>query len=162
MTVQEYNLSVELYADGVFRFMMKLTKQDSDSDDLLQTAYEKLWRNYSNVDFEKVKSWLFTTSYRLFIDGKRKSRTDYTDSLQDTPQIGNEDNFDLKEVLNKALEMIPAIQKSCILLRDYEGYSYDEIGEILELNEAQVKVYIFRARVKMKQILTEKFNVTGV
>ena len=44
------------------------------------------------------------------------------------------------------MEKLPEVQKSAILLRDYEGYSYKEIGEILELQESQVKVYIFRAR----------------
>ena len=57
-----------------------------------------------------------------------------------------EDNFDLKEVLEEALNTLPEKQKAVILLRDYEGYSYDEIAEITELSASQVKVYIFRAR----------------
>jgi RNA polymerase sigma-70 factor (ECF subfamily) len=57
-----------------------------------------------------------------------------------------DDNFDLKEVLEEALNTLPEKQKAVILLRDYEGYSYDEIAEITELSASQVKVYIFRAR----------------
>jgi RNA polymerase sigma-70 factor (ECF subfamily) len=41
------------------------------------------------------------------------------------------------------------------LLRDYEGYSYDEIGEITGLNESQVKVYIYRARISLKNYLVK-------
>ena len=59
----------------------------------------------------------------------------------------------LKELINKALETLPDIQRTVILLRDYEGYSYEEIGSITGLNESQVKVYIFRARQTLKSYL---------
>ena len=56
-------------------------------------------------------------------------------------------------MLEKALAALPEIQRTVVLLRDYEGYSYEEIGEITNLNESQVKVYIFRARQKMKEMI---------
>ncbi|HMG15584.1 MAG TPA: RNA polymerase sigma factor [Saprospiraceae bacterium] len=160
MTVQEYNNSVDQYSDSVYRFVLKLTRSRTDADDLVQISFEKLWLRYESVDFTKVKSWLFTTSYRAFIDSKRRARIDYVEVMPDGIEKENSYQFELKEILNKALDMIPEIQKSCILLRDYEGYPYDEIGQILDLSEAQVKVYIFRARTKMKQILTENFNLS--
>ena len=55
--------------------------------------------------------------------------------------------------LNEAISKLPEDQRSVIMLRDYEGYSYDEIGRITGLNESQVKVYIFRARVFLKNYL---------
>ncbi len=160
MTVQEYNISVDQFSDSVYRFVLKLTRSQTDADDLVQISFEKLWLRYDSVDFTKVKSWLFTTSYRAFIDSKRRSRIDFLEVMPDGIEKENAYQFELKEILNKALDMIPEIQKSCILLRDYEGYPYDEIGQILDLSEAQVKVYIFRARTKMKQILTENFNLS--
>ena len=60
---------------------------------------------------------------------------------------------DLKEVINEAVSRLPEIQRTVILLRDYEGYAYEEIGEITGLNESQVKVYIFRARSFLKQYI---------
>jgi RNA polymerase sigma factor (sigma-70 family) len=66
---------------------------------------------------------------------------------------------DLKEILNEALEKLPEIQKSAILLRDYEGYDYKEIGEILNLNESQVKVYIFRGRQTLKNYIVHAENL---
>jgi RNA polymerase sigma-70 factor (ECF subfamily) len=56
-------------------------------------------------------------------------------------------------VLNNALDKLPEIQKSVVLLRDYEGYDYAEIGKITGLNESQVKVYIFRARATLKNYI---------
>jgi len=69
------------------------------------------------------------------------------------------DYNDLKEILKVALEKLPEIQKSVIMLRDYEGYSYQEIGEITQLNESQVKVYIFRARKTLRNYLGKLENV---
>jgi RNA polymerase sigma-70 factor (ECF subfamily) len=67
---------------------------------------------------------------------------------------GHESGYsDLKEVLDEAVAQLPEIQRSVLLLRDYEGYSYKEIGEITDLNETQVKVYIYRARIFMKNYL---------
>ena len=61
--------------------------------------------------------------------------------------------FESNEVVERAVSILPPIQKSVILLRDLQGYSYKEIGEILELSDAQVKVYLFRARKKIKKQL---------
>jgi RNA polymerase sigma-70 factor (ECF subfamily) len=61
--------------------------------------------------------------------------------------------FESKQVVDRALSILPPIQKSIILLRDLEGYTYDEIGEILALSPSQVKVYLFRARNKIKKQL---------
>ena len=66
---------------------------------------------------------------------------------------GKEDKheFELKEIIDKALNELPEQHKTILLLRDYEGYNYKEIGEIMKLNESQVKVYLFRARKKVKE-----------
>jgi RNA polymerase sigma-70 factor (ECF subfamily) len=58
-------------------------------------------------------------------------------------------------VLDNALNKLPEIQRTVVLLRDYEGYNYKEIGEITQLTEPQVKVYIYRARIALKEIIGE-------
>ena len=71
----------------------------------------------------------------------------------------NSTNFELKEIIDKCLKTLPEIQKSILLLRDMEGYSYEEIGEMLNLNESQVKVYLFRARQKIKDQIKDISNI---
>jgi RNA polymerase sigma-70 factor (ECF subfamily) len=65
------------------------------------------------------------------------------------------EDFDLQTILHEALDKLPVIQKTVVLLRDYEGYNYAEIAEITALNESQVKVYIFRARQTLKSYLKQ-------
>ena len=155
MTVSEFNQSVDLYSDNIYRFILKNMKDKDEASDVVQDAFEKVWLKASEVAFEKAKSYLFTTAYRLMLERiKKKKRQEPIDnSLRIVAGSGREPDFDLKRVLQEALEKLNEIQRSVILLRDYEGYSYQEIGEITGLNESQVKVYIFRARVALKNYL---------
>jgi len=102
----------------------------------------------------KSKSYLFTTAYHLMIDLLRREKKQGNFNEVKQEDIMHTSQYsDLGEVLERGLEMLPDIQKSVILLRDYEGYSYEEIGQITELNESQVKVYIFRARLFLKNYI---------
>jgi RNA polymerase sigma factor (sigma-70 family) len=154
MNVKEYNHSVDLYSDHVFRFILKNIRDEERARDIVQDSYEKLWRNAENVNFEKVKSYLFTTAYHTMIDLLRKDKRQTSiEDYQIPEEMHDEQYSDLAEILNHAVKQLPEIQRSVILLRDYEGYSYKEIGDITELSEAQVKVYIYRARVFLKNYI---------
>ncbi|HAE14610.1 MAG: RNA polymerase sigma factor [Chitinophagales bacterium] len=155
MTTTEYNECVELWADGVFRFIVKNLRHEEDARDVVQNAFEVLWKNHSDIDAAKAKSYLFSTAYHNMIDLIRKQkRVDYVEEVEEGARGGTSAyQVDLKEALDKALARLPEIQRNAVLLRDYEGYSYEEIGEILELTESQVKVYIFRARTTLKKYL---------
>lgn len=61
--------------------------------------------------------------------------------------------FESGQLVDRAVSILPPVQRSIILLRDLEGYTYEEIGEILTLSPSQVKVYLFRARNKIKKQL---------
>ncbi len=155
MTPKEYNETVDMWADGVYRFIRKSLKHDDDARDIVQNAFEILWKNHENVQFDKAKSYLFSTAYHNMIDHIRKhKRMDYVEEIDEAAKGGTREvQVDVKEAIEKALQLLPDVQKNCVLLRDYEGYSYEEIGEMLNLNESQVKVYIFRARKTLKEYL---------
>lgn len=154
MNLKEYNQSVDLYADNIFRFILKNIKDEERAQDIVQDSYEKLWRNVENVNADKVKSYLFTTAYHTMVDILRKDkRQTYLEDFRLAEETHDEQYSDLSEILNEAVKLLPDIQRTVILLRDYEGYSYREIGDITDLNEAQVKVYIYRARVFLKNYI---------
>ncbi|MEY3350790.1 MAG: hypothetical protein RIQ50_901, partial [Bacteroidota bacterium] len=64
-----------------------------------------------------------------------------------------------KRDLEKALAQLTSLQRSLILLKDLEGYTYEEIGKITGLNPSQVKVYLHRARLQLKQIVGKPENI---
>jgi RNA polymerase sigma-70 factor (ECF subfamily) len=155
MTDKAYNDCVDNFADGVYRFIVKNIRHTEDAQDIVQSAFEKLWINREQVLPEKAKSYLFTVAYHQMIDHIRK--TNKMPLSEDTSipqqQIVQHDS-ELKQVLMQAVNELNPIQKSLVLLKDYEGYSYQEIGEIMHLSESQVKVYLHRARLILKNKLS--------
>jgi RNA polymerase sigma-70 factor (ECF subfamily) len=160
MTAEDYNDCVKLYADGLYRFMLKSTRQVEDARDLVQSSFEKLWEHRAEVNAEKSKSYLFTIAYHKMIDLTRKNiRMEFRESLPEQHVSGSANTTGLKEILEKALGRLNSRQRSLVLLKDYEGYSYEEIAEITGLNGAQVKVTLHRARLVLKEWLVSVENV---
>jgi RNA polymerase sigma-70 factor (ECF subfamily) len=160
MTVNEYNNCVNQYADGVFRFILKNIKDEDKAKDIVQDAFEKLWIKLSDIDAATVKSYLFTIAYNGMVDAFRREKfVGDIESVKDNNFITFNNYNDVKEILNEALSKLNDIQRAVILLRDYEGYNYNEIGKITGLSESQVKVYIYRARVILKEYIGNLYRV---
>jgi RNA polymerase sigma factor (sigma-70 family) len=161
MTERDYNECVKQYADNVYRFIIKNLRHTEDAQDVVQSAFEKLWVNREQVDPAKAKSYLFTIAYHQMIDHLRKvKRMSYKDEIPDGALGTNEQpNRYLKQVLDEALATLNETQRSLVMLKDYEGYSYEEIGKIMDLNESQVKVYLHRARILLRNYLVRIENV---
>jgi RNA polymerase sigma factor (sigma-70 family) len=160
MTEREYNQCVNQYADNVYRFILKNLGHEADAQDVVQGAFEKMWVNRQQVENERCKSYLFTVAYHQMIDHIRKNkRITLKDEFKEEAKITNHQQPDTKKVLNDALNKLTDIQKSLVMLKDYEGYSYQEIGEITGLNESQVKVYLHRARLLLREYLVNPENV---
>jgi RNA polymerase sigma factor (sigma-70 family) len=160
LTPEQYNTCVDAHADGVYRFLLHNTRDSEQAKDIVQDTFEKLWINLGNVNYEKSKSYIFTTAYHTMIDKIRRGKKQASwEEVNEGMHSHSKQYSDLKEILKEAIDKLPEIQRSVILLRDYEGYSYEEIGEITSLNESQVKVYIYRARVALKEYIGSMQNV---
>ncbi len=152
MTVEEFNKTVDLYSDNIFRFVLKSLADEEKAKDIVQDSYEKLWRKIEEVPFEKCKSYLFSTAYHTFIDGIRKEKRQQAYLNEQAVEPAEEQiHPDVNEILHKIILQLPEDQRSVILLRDYEGYSYKEISELTGLSESKVKVYIYRGRLFLKE-----------
>ncbi|MFP5039705.1 RNA polymerase sigma factor [Parasediminibacterium sp. JCM 36343] len=161
MTERQYNQCVNEYADNVYRFIVKNLRHEEDARDVVQTAFEKLWRNREQVENEKCKSYLFTVAYNQMIDHIRKNKRislkeDFEDESRAVHQSSGKET---KKVLMEALNRLNETQRSLVMLKDYEGYSYEEISKIMGLNETQVKVYLHRARLTLRNYLVSPDHV---
>ncbi len=160
MNEKEYNECVNIYADGVYRFILKNLRHEEDSKDVVQSAFEKLWINREIVENERSKSYLFTVAYHQMIDHIRKNkRISLQEDFSNEMRATREPQHNVKKILNEALYRLSETQRSLVLLKDYEGYSYDEISQITSLSISQVKVYLHRARIQLKNYLVKQENV---
>jgi RNA polymerase sigma factor (sigma-70 family) len=160
MTEKEYNECVTLYADGVYRFIVKNLRHEEDARDVVQSSFEKLWINRNQVEHARSKSYLFTVAYNQMIDHIRKAKkVTLREEFGESVKVVDKQTHTLKQTLDAALARLNDTQRSLVLLKDYEGYSYDEIAKIMDLSESQVKVYLHRARIQLKNYIVNPENV---
>jgi RNA polymerase sigma factor (sigma-70 family) len=160
MTEREYNECVDQYADNVFRFILKNLRHEEDARDVVQSSFEKMWVNREQIENEKCKSYLFTVAYHQMIDHIRKSkRISLKEDFSDTDRGSVRQHSNAKRILDEALSKLSETQRSLVMLKDYEGYNYQEIGAITGLNESQVKVYLHRARLQLRAYIVSPENV---
>ena len=156
MTRTQYNECVDLYADGIYRFILKNIRDDEIAKDVVQDTFLKVWEKVVDISYEKAKTYFYTTAYHTMIDRIRKDKRMTRMEDVHLPKSFHSNTYsDVMEVLEEGLKKLPEVQRSVVLLRDYEGYSYKEIGKIVDLTEAQVKVYIYRARLALKKYIVD-------
>ncbi len=125
-----------------------------DADDIVQQTFEKVWLRIDKVDFDRVKSLLFKIAHNCVIDQYRKAKTRREHEQHFMSGTSYESKgFEAEDLLNQAFNSLRAEYKSLILLKDYEGYAYDEIAETMDMSLSKVKVYLFRARKEMQEAL---------
>jgi len=159
MELIDYNICVKEWADALFRFACKCTGNEEDARDVVQNSFAVLWQKRRDVMPAKAKAFLFQVAYNQSIDNYRKqSRLSYKEEINDERSITT-GQPDLKRVLERALSKLDEQSRALVLLKDYEGYNYEEIGQITGLNESQVKVYLHRARKVLKEYLISVENI---
>ena len=155
MKRHEYNIAVSTHSGKLYGFALKFLRNSEDAQDIVQDVFEKLWINRKKVEVEKAKAWMFTTAHNAMVNYVTKKQRMVLPGDDLIPETAKTERslFESSQVVNRAVSILPPVQKSIILLRDLEGYTYEEIGDILELSPSQVKVYLFRARNKIKKQL---------
>ncbi len=159
MEPNDYNACVQQWADALFRFACKCTGNGEDARDVVQNSFEVLWKKRRDVTMEKAKAFLFQVAYNQSVDSyRRQSKVVYkSEAIHDSGYTPAQ--ADLKKVLDRALDRLDEQARALVLLKDYEGYRYEEIAQITGLTETQVKVYLHRARKTLKEYLVRVENI---
>ena len=155
MKKHEYNFVIDELSAQLYRYAFHFLRNQEDAKDIIQDVFEKMWLNRKTIELETVKPWLYRCAHNAMVNFiAKKSRTSYM-SNQELPKTTSpfDSSFESMQVVDRIVSILPPTQKSIILLRDIEGYTYKEIGLILDLSASQVKVYLFRARMKIKKQL---------
>jgi RNA polymerase sigma-70 factor (ECF subfamily) len=147
------------YAKDVYRFAYWLTGNEDEAKDITSETFFRAWTAKTEPHTETVKAYLFTITRNLFLKNRyRKNRfSEINEEFTDRtikPDEQAEINSYLVQVM-KALQQLPEIDKSILIMRAEDEMSYRDIARTTGLSVAAVKVKVFRARIKINKILNE-------
>jgi RNA polymerase sigma-70 factor (ECF subfamily) len=151
--------------DILYRLALRITLNREDAEDIVQETLIKVWDKRDSWDeIESIEAFSLTVCRNLALDYQKKMESRHL-SLDETP-IERPDSQSLSpfeamistdriSLVRRLVDSLPEKQRSCMQLRDFEGKSYKEIAQVLNITEDQVKVNIFRARQTIKQRFNE-------
>jgi RNA polymerase sigma-70 factor (ECF subfamily) len=170
MNFEMFEARVLPVKNKLFRFAFRLLGSSEEAKDVVQEVFIRVWNGREQLsDIHNMEAWCMRITKNLSLDRLRTRQRRATDSLADgfdkevdalTPYERTEISESMKTI-GQLIAALPEKQRQVIHLRDIEGYSYNEICEILELDMSQVKVSLFRARNAVREQLV-KMNAYGL
>lgn len=145
--------------DKIFRLALRITFNRAEAEDIVQETLMRVWNHRDELlEIESLEAYCLTIARRLAIDAseKKEAQNQRLTPEFDTPAEASTPFDELvhkerMELLHRFVSQLPEKQRLVFHLRDVEGRSYQEIANILQVSEEQVKVNLFRARQKIKQ-----------
>lgn len=154
----------------LFRFAFRLLGSSEEAKDVVQEVFIRVWNGRDQIEsIDNMEAWCMRITRNLSLDKIRSRQRKATDPIEEnfdiqidtqTPYEAAENNENMQRI-NQLIASLPEKQRQVMHLRDIEGYSYNEICEILELDMNQVKVNLFRARNAVREKFV-KINAYGL
>ncbi len=152
MTDKEYKEQIDLHADDVLRYLAKNIKDGEVAKDILQDTFVSLWENKEKVEPSKIKNWLFTVAHNNMLKLFRYNKIRQNSFIEEN---SSESNLENTQLIDQLLKQLSDRMRQCLMLKDWQGFSIKEIAGILDISEENVKVNIFRAKVKLKELKSQ-------
>ena len=156
----------------LFRLALRITLNNADAEDIVQETLIKVWKKRESWDeIESIEAFCYSICRNLALDRTRRadkfseSLDETRDTTADTSYSSNPEEqvqqSDRMKLVKELIDHLPEKQRSVIQLRDFEGKSYKEIADIMQMTDEQVKVTLFRARqtIKKKFLETEDYGL---
>jgi len=141
-----------LYSTDVFNYSKSLLKNKDDASDAVQDIFAKYFETRESFKGEcSIKTWLLVLTRNYCYRKLNKKHT--VESIEDNQHLSIEYDFYSQIEMEEALKCLNTDEYEIIYLREFGGYSYSEIGEILEIKVENVKIRLFRVRQKLKKFI---------
>lgn len=165
MKTLDFHTDILPMKDRLFRLALSITLDRTEAEDITQETLVRMWeRRKEWPQIENIQAWCMTIARRLALDAVEKAKihaereaevADYQRSAISSPAPADEalDRRQRVEAVRRLISQLPEVQRTIIELRDIEGLRYDEIAQLTGISETQVKVYLHRARKKIREQL---------
>ena len=172
----EFARLVESHSSAIYRLAIRMLGNAQDAEDVLQETFIKAYRHLADFDGRSsLSTWLYriATNEALMFLRKHKHETVSIDETQETDEGETEPrqivdfcclpeteltSTEARRYLDQAIEALPASLRTVFVLRDIEGLSTQETGEVLNLSETAVKTRLSRARLRLRELLSGYFG----
>lgn len=149
------------YSSKIYTYCSRIIGDSELAEDVFQEAFLKFYES-SNVqrDMTNVSAYLFRIARNLCINEKQRKHHSFI-SLEDVSfSLADKsvDKTERAELVNTALEALPKMYREVLVLKEFLGFSYSEIADILETTLPSVRIRIYRAKQKIKELLTPYIN----
>jgi len=170
MNIEAFQTRVLPSKNRLFRFALKFLGNEEDAKDVVQEVFIRVWNGREQMaQVQNWEAWCMRITRNLSLDRIRSLSRKQTQAIEESFDVHNQgltphEATEIRESMQRITEFIsslPEKQRQVIHLRDVEGYSYNEICEILELDMNQVKVSLFRARTAVREKLM-RINAYGL
>lgn len=144
----------------MYRLALRITLNSQEAEDVVQDVIIKLWKQQSGgTHINNLEAYTLRMVRNLALDRQRMkvNQTENIDGMDFSGTSSVEDAIEQDERISRirqAMAQLPEKQRIAMQLRDFEGRSYKEIADIMEITEDQVKVNIFRARQTIRQLIS--------
>jgi RNA polymerase sigma-70 factor (ECF subfamily) len=165
MTPQDFKILVFPLKNKLYRFSKRILDDPEEAKDIVQEVFIKLWKKGDGLmEYKSIEALAMVTTRNLCLDKlkAKKYPSESIDKLRHVVEVtGSEQKQDLSDMVQKIHQIIktlPELQRTVIQLRDIEGYDFDEISGILDINENAVRVNLSRARKKIREMFINNKN----
>ena len=150
--------------DKLYRLALRITLNRAEAEDVVQDTLLKVWEHRNEWEqINNLEAFAIATCRNRALDvlkraGRKTAPLDVVDNRQQTADNGQQ-SLEAREQLSlvrRLMDGLPEVQRTIMLMRDIEGQTYQEIAQVLDISETQVKVYLHRARTKVKKGLEIK------
>lgn len=161
MTRKQFIIEVESTQRAFRRFLVALCCGDSSlADDVAQEAYIKAYLACDSIrNAERFKAWIYRIAYTTYLNQRRADKPTYGyDDVQPIAGNSKADGAFAYEGLHRALNLLPAKERTAVLLFYMENYSIAEISEIVGASQESVKQRLGRGRMHLRHYLSNSEN----
>lgn len=162
MKEEEFQIKILSLKDKIFRLAKSMLGNIPEAEDLTQDVFERLWSGRNALGRQdNLDGYIMTSVKNRCIDRIRSNKLRSTGELientaYETTTLKEIDRANIKLLLEKLMAELPEKQRAILHLRDIEGYEFEEIAEIMEIDEPTVRVYLSRARKTLKDKMINK------
>jgi RNA polymerase sigma factor (sigma-70 family) len=163
MDTRDFQIQVYPLKNKLFRFAKRILDHTEEAEDVVQEVFIRLWNRRDSLgEYRSVEALAMITTKNMCLDRIRKKKypvenfEDHRRFLENIPMETKADYSEEMDRVRKAMDELPGQQKMIVHLRDIEGYEFEDIAKILEMNENAIRVNLSRARKKIREALSDR------